>query len=96
MGKHQVVILKKVLLCVKRFWLGLAASLFLSGIYVVLSLYIPILVGNAIDCILEVGRVDFTAMSQILTNVAIGAIKVVQAFATSRNPWSSLMISTNV
>ena len=51
----------------------MAASLLLATLYVVMSLYIPILVGNAIDCIIDAGRVDFAAMWGYLRNVAICA-----------------------
>ena len=33
-------------------------SLLLAVLYVVMTLYIPILVGDAIDCIVEAGNVD--------------------------------------
>ena len=70
MGKEQLAILKKVLLRVRKFWPGLAASLVLAAVYVVMSLYIPILVGDAIDCIVERGDVNFAAMAGFLRNVA--------------------------
>jgi len=73
MGKQQITILKKVLLRVKRFWPALTVSVILAVIYVVMSLYIPILVGDAIDCIVDVGQVDFVQMGRILTNVALCA-----------------------
>ena len=59
---NQMAILRKVLRRIRRYWVGLVASLLLATLYVVMSLYIPILVGNAIDCIIDAGRVDFTAM----------------------------------
>ena len=70
---NQMVILRKVLRRIRRYWVGLVASLLLATLYVVMSLYIPILVGNAIDCIIDAGRVDFTAMWGYLRNVAICA-----------------------
>ena len=70
---NQMAILRKVLRRIRRYWVGLAASLLLATLYVVMSLYIPILVGNAIDCIIDAGRVDFTAMWGYLRNVAICA-----------------------
>ena len=70
---NQMAILRKVLRRIRRYWLGLVASLLLATLYVVMSLYIPILVGNAIDCIIDAGRVDFTAMWGYLRNVAICA-----------------------
>ena len=54
---NQMAILRKVLRRIRRYWVGLVASLLLATLYVVMSLYIPILVGNAIDCIIDAGRV---------------------------------------
>ena len=56
---NQMAILRKVLRRIRRYWVGLVVSLLLATLYVVMSLYIPILVGNAIDCIVDAGRVDF-------------------------------------
>ena len=71
--KKQNSVLKKVLLRVRRYWAGLIASLILATVYVVMSLYIPILVGDAIDCIVEAGNVDFASMKQYLAGVAVCA-----------------------
>ena len=62
-------VLKKVLQRIRPYWVGLAASLVLATVYVVMTLYIPILVGNAIDCIVDTGRVDFPAMKIFLWQV---------------------------
>ena len=72
--RDQISVLKKVLQRIRRYWLSLAASLVLATVYVVMTLYIPILVGNAIDCIIEAGKVDFTAMGVHLKNVALCAV----------------------
>ncbi len=73
MGKEQLITMKKILNRVRRFWLGLAVSLILAALYVVMSLYIPILVGDAIDCIVDAGNVDFVRMKGFLTGVALCA-----------------------
>ena len=70
---NQMTVLKKVLRRIRRYWASLIASLILATIYVVMTLYIPILVGSAIDCIIEAGRVDFAAMSVHLRGVVICA-----------------------
>ncbi len=67
---NQRSTLKKVLHRVRRYWAALILSLILATVFVVMSLYIPILVGDAIDCIVEAGRVDFAAMGQYLLGVA--------------------------
>lgn len=71
---NQLSVLKKVLLRIRRYWPGLVLSLLLATLYVVMTLYIPILVGNAIDCIVEAGRVDFALMGEHLRNVALCAV----------------------
>lgn len=68
---NQKDVLKKVLLRIRPYWAGVAASLVLATVYVVMTLYIPILVGNAIDCIVDMGRVDFSAMKGFLWQVAV-------------------------
>ena len=74
MANGQKTTVKRVLARVKRFWPGLIASMLLAAVYVVISLYIPILVGNAIDCIVEAGNVDLTAMGIFLGKVAVCAL----------------------
>ena len=74
MHKEQIITLKKVLLRVRKYWLNLIFSLLFATAYVVLTLYIPILVGDAIDCIVEAGRVDFAAMAGFLKGVALCAV----------------------
>jgi len=45
--------------------------LLLATLQVAMTLYIPILVGNAIDCIVDTGRVDFETMSFYLGRVIL-------------------------
>ncbi len=71
--KTQPGTLSKVLLRVKRYWAAMIGSIALSAVYVAMSLYIPILVGDAIDCIVEAGHVDFAKMGEYLLKVAICA-----------------------
>ena len=74
MANGQKITVNRVLARVKRFWPGLIASMLLAAVYVVISLYIPILVGNAIDCIVEAGNVDLSAMGIFLGKVAVCAL----------------------
>ena len=71
---NQSVVIKKVLFRVKHYWPGLIVSLLLAAVYVAMTLYIPILVGDAIDVIIDAGRVDFAAMGVSLRNVIISAV----------------------
>ena len=66
---NQKDVLKKVLLRIRPYWAGVVASLILATVYVIMTLYIPILVGNAIDCIVDMGRVIFSAMKGFLWQV---------------------------
>lgn len=62
--------MKKVLKYIQRYWGFLAGSLILAVVTVALTLYVPILVGQAIDHIVE-GNVNFIAVSQILMKIGI-------------------------
>ena len=72
--KKQNGVLKKVLYRVRPYWAGLVASILLATVFVVMSLYIPILVGDAIDCIVAAGQVDFETMKRYLLGVAVCAV----------------------
>ena len=71
--KGQGTILKKVLLRLRPYWSAMAASIVLATVSVAMSLYIPILVGEAIDYIIDAGKVDFEAMGVKLLGVAVCA-----------------------
>lgn len=80
----QVPVLKKVLYRLRRYWISLIVSLLLVTVSVAASLYIPILVGQAIDHIVGVGNVDFSAMWEKLIAVAVcGGISAVAQWLTS-------------
>ena len=71
-------VITKVLLRVKRYWLLLILSVLLAAVHVVTNLYIPVLVGFAIDHIIAAGQVDFQMvihyLRQILICAAVGAL----------------------
>ena len=69
--KNQKTILKKVLHYVRPYTLALIGSLVLATIFVVMSLYIPILVGQAIDFIVAQGLVDFARVAEKLLLIGI-------------------------
>ena len=71
--QNQIMILRKILLRIRRHWAAVMMSLLLATVYVVMTLYIPILVGSAIDCILSQGNVDFSAMWGYLRRAVICA-----------------------
>lgn len=65
--------LKKVLRYVKHYRAGLVLSLLLAAVSVVLTLYVPILVGDAIDLVIEPGKVYFDEIAVILLKIGIAA-----------------------
>ena len=65
--------LKKVLVRIRRYWPTLIAAIVLATVNVGMTLYIPILVGNAIDCIVDTGNVDFDRMWVFLRGVILCA-----------------------
>ena len=66
-------VLGKVLRRLRRYIPAVIVSLLLATVYVAMSLYIPILVGRAIDNILEAGKVVFDGVYQELLVLAICA-----------------------
>ena len=71
--RENKVVISKVLRRVKPYWGHLILSLLLALLYVAMSLYIPVLVGGAIDGIIGKGRVQFEWVVQNLALVAICA-----------------------
>ena len=71
--KKQKSTVAKVLLRVRRYWGALLLSLLLAVGYVAMTLYIPILVGHAIDNIVSAGHVDFRAVGESLLRIALCA-----------------------
>ena len=63
----------KVWRAIRRYRLLLILSLALAALTVALSLYIPILIGDAIDEIIDAGRVNFDKIIPILISVAVCA-----------------------
>ena len=63
----------KVLHRLRRYIPAVVMALVLATVYVAVSLYIPVLVGRAIDCIVDAGKVDFVAMLTELVSIVICA-----------------------
>ncbi len=72
--------LKKVLRYLKRYWFFLALSFGLAAITVASTLYIPLLTGDAVDCVIGKGQVDFTGIFAVLERMVmvIGVTAVAQ------------------
>jgi len=63
--------IRQVLQYIRRYRVLLVLSLFFAFVSAVLSLYIPILVGKAIDCAVGVGHVDIKAIVTLLIRIAV-------------------------
>lgn len=63
--------LEKVFSYIGKYKYFLILSMFFAAVTVGLTLYAPILVGKAIDCIIGKGNVDFVNMKSILIKVAV-------------------------
>lgn len=61
----------KVLRYIKRYWFDLILSVILAALSVVLTLYVPILTGDAIDHIIDKGFVEFGPILSILKRMAV-------------------------
>ena len=77
---EQSETLKKVLRYLKRYWFFLALSFGLAAITVASTLYIPLLTGDAVDCVIGKGQVDFTGIFAVLERMVmvIGVTAVAQ------------------
>ena len=69
--KTQAQAFSKVLRAVKKYHVLLLLSILLAGISVAFTLYIPLLVGHAIDAMVEAGKVDFPAIVELLWKIGI-------------------------
>ena len=69
--KNQAAILGRILRELKPFLGHILLSLFCALITVILTLEIPVLTGQAVDCILGPGRVDFPGLFAVLRRMAV-------------------------
>lgn len=66
--------MKRVLKYIRKYTPALVLSLLLAGLTVLLTLYIPILTGNAVDLIIGKGQVDMPGIFAIMKKIAIAMI----------------------
>ena len=76
--RHKKTI-KKVLQFLKRYWALELLSLLFAAVSVILTLYLPILTGDAVDLIIDKGLVDFDGILRIL--IKMGIVIVLTALA---------------
>ena len=66
--------MKRVLKYIRKYTPALVLSLLLAGLTVLLTLYVPILTGNAVDLIIGKGQVDMPGIFSIMKKIAIAMI----------------------
>lgn len=70
----QKEILKKVINYIKSYRVYLIFSILLAILTVALTLYIPVMVGYAIDCIVSEGKVDFQGLVPIIIKILVASV----------------------
>lgn len=78
-GPTQKETIRKVLQLIKKYKFYVAASIFLALVTVAATLYLPVLTGDAIDFIVDKGKVDFPAIMKILRWMLV--VIVISSFA---------------
>ena len=63
--------MRKLLRYLKKYWLLLALSLLFAALTVAMTLYLPILIGQAVDLIVAPGQVEFSAIARLLLKMGI-------------------------
>ncbi|MCI5874928.1 MAG: ABC transporter ATP-binding protein/permease [Roseburia sp.] len=71
MSGQQKKTIGKVLRYIKRYWGYLGCSIVLAAVTVAFTLYLPILIGLAVDLIVAAGQVDFAGIFAILKKMAV-------------------------
>ncbi len=66
--------LKKVLHYIRKYWLFVLISLLCAAVSVALTLYVPILTGEAIDYIIAEGLVDFGPIRDIIFKIVVAVL----------------------
>lgn len=63
--------LKELLKRIKKYWYMLLLSIVFATVYVILSLYIPKLIGLGTDRIIDQGNVDFVGLKEIIIQIVV-------------------------
>ena len=72
-GKQKKTLFK-VLHHIKKYWFFLGASILMAAFTVALTLYVPVLTGEAIDLVVAKGQVDFAGVWVILCKIAAAVL----------------------
>lgn len=89
MKKNQST-LKRILVYIRQYRWSVAASLVFATITVILTLYTPVLIGQAVDLILGKGNVDFVKLFLILQKIGVTVL------LTAVSQWVMNLINNRV
>ncbi len=70
----QMATMRRVLHYIRKYWFLVGLSLVLAAVCVVLTLYVPILTGDAVDLIVEKGLVDFAGVFSIMKKIVAAMV----------------------
>ena len=71
MNDKQMTTLKKLLSYIKKYTPLIILSLIFAAVSSILTLYVPILTGRAVDCIVSAGNVDFSGIFGVIRQIII-------------------------
>ena len=71
---EQRYTIKRILVLIGKYRILVFVSLILAALTTALTLYIPILTGNAVDCVIGEGNVDFNGLMSVLIKIAGAAL----------------------
>lgn len=71
MAVSQKATILRVLRYIRHYWFFIVLSLLFAAVSVVLTLYVPILTGDAIDHIVDKGLVDFEGLGKVLVTIVV-------------------------
>ena len=71
MPVSQKATILRVLRYIRHYWFFIVLSLLFAAVSVVLTLYVPILTGDAIDHIVDKGLVDFEGLGKVLVTIVV-------------------------
>ena len=69
--KENIRILKRILKYIKPYMFFVVASIFFAAVSAILSLFLPVLTGDAVDMIIGKGQVDWNGLMIVLLKMAL-------------------------
>ena len=75
-NKSQSQILNRILIELKAYWIEIIISILCALATVYLTLRIPILTGQAVDCIVKAGQIEYQQLVYILKVMSITIVAI--------------------